>query len=65
MSNTAQNLDETGRKQSDAFEEISSYERLIILRRESPDDYLLRTSQATRAALGYYERQKAQNRESE
>ena len=52
-------------EKSDAFEEISSYERLIILRRESPDDYLLRTSQATRAALGYYERQKAQSRESE
>ncbi len=43
---------------SHAFEPIASYERLIKLREESPDQFLLRTSQATRAALGYYERQK-------
>ncbi len=48
-----------------SFEPIDHYERLIKLREESPDDFLLRTSQATRAALGYYERQKAQSRESE
>jgi len=58
MSNTAQNFDGVGRTAAAPFEPIPSYERLIKLREESPDQFLLRTSQATRAALGYYERQK-------
>jgi hypothetical protein len=60
----SENLEVTTEESSGTFQPISSYERLIILRRESPHDFLLRTSPATRAALGYYERQKAQNRES-
>ena len=41
------------------FEPIASYERLIRLREESPDAFLLQTSAATRYALVHYERQKA------
>jgi hypothetical protein len=40
------------------FEPIEHYERLIKLREESPDAFMLRTSEATRRALHYYERQK-------
>ncbi len=40
------------------FQQLDHYERLIKLRKELPDQFLLRTSQATRAALSYYERQK-------
>jgi len=47
------------------FEPIEHYERLIKLREESPDTFMLRTSEATRRALFFYEQQKAQNRESE
>jgi len=49
-------------KESDGFQMLDHYERLIKLRSESPDDFLLRTSQATRAALVYYEQQKARQR---
>jgi len=40
------------------FEPIDHYERLIVLRETSPDTFMLRTSEATRRALEYYERQK-------
>jgi hypothetical protein len=40
------------------FAPIEHYERLIKLREESPDTFMLRTSEATRRALSYYERQK-------
>jgi len=65
MPETRQNR--TPKKESDgnaspekreAFAPIEHYERLIKLRAQSPDDYLLRTSEATRRALGYYERQR-------
>jgi hypothetical protein len=49
----------------DSFMVLDHYERLIHLREESPDTYMLRTSEATRRALFHYERQKAQSRESE
>ena len=52
-------------EESDAFQMLDHYERLIILRETSPDAYMLRTSEATRRALFHYERQKAQSRESE
>jgi hypothetical protein len=44
------------------FAPIEHYERLIKLREESPDTFMLRTSEATRRALHYYEtaRQKAE-----
>lgn len=45
-----------------AFEESDYYERLLTLRDEEPNTFLLRTSPATRAALGYYEKAKAQAR---
>ncbi len=38
------------------FEPIEHYERLIKLREESPDAFMLRTSEATRRALFHYER---------
>jgi hypothetical protein len=41
------------------FEPIEHYERLIKLREESPDAFMLRTSEATRRALHYYEEAKA------
>ncbi len=41
-----------------AFEPIDSYERLIKLREESPDAFMLRTSEATRRTLFHYERQR-------
>ncbi len=40
------------------FERIEHYERLIKLRETSPDTFMLRTSEAARRALHYYERQK-------
>jgi hypothetical protein len=48
-------------EKSAGFAPIDYYERLIKLRAESPDDYLLRTSPATRAALVYYEAAKAKH----
>jgi len=44
------------------FAPIEHYERLIKLREESPDQFMLRTSEARRRALSYYEtaRQKAE-----
>ena len=49
-------------EESDGFQMLDHYERLIILRETSPDAYMLRTSEATRRALSYYEtaRQKAE-----
>ncbi len=41
------------------FQQLDQYERLIKLREESPDTFMLRTSPATRAALVYYEKAKA------
>jgi hypothetical protein len=41
------------------FEPIDQYERLIKLRAESPDAFMLQTSEATRRALHYYEEAKA------
>jgi hypothetical protein len=37
------------------FEPIDHYERLIVLRETSPEAFMLRTSEATRRALEYYE----------
>jgi hypothetical protein len=58
MSQTAQNRTP---KKREAFEPIDSYERLIKLREESPDAFLLQTSEATRRALHYYEELKAKS----
>lgn len=46
-------------EQREQFEPIESYERLIRQREESPDEFLLRTSEATRRALAWYEKAKA------
>jgi hypothetical protein len=43
------------------FEPIDSYERLIVLRKREPDTFMLRTSEATRRALHYYEAAKAKH----
>jgi hypothetical protein len=40
------------------FEPIEHYERLIKLKSDDSDAFMLRTSEATRRALHYYERQK-------
>ncbi len=61
MSNTAQNFDGVGRKEAIPFEPISSYERLIKLREQSPDAFMLQTSEATRRALQYYEKQRRES----
>jgi len=53
----AENFDKVGGNTSPSFEPSPSYERLIKLREESPDAFLLRTSEATRRALHHYERQ--------
>jgi hypothetical protein len=45
-------------KKSAGFEPIDHYERLIKLREESPDAFMLRTSEATRRTLFHYERQR-------
>jgi hypothetical protein len=45
-------------EKTEAFEPIDSYERLIVLRETSPDTFMLRTSEATRRTLEYYERQR-------
>lgn len=55
----SQNLDGVGRKEAAPFERIDHYERLIVLRETSPDAFMLRTSEAARRALAYYERAKA------
>ncbi len=55
----SQNPDEVGVSIGVSFEPIASYERLIELREKSPDDFMLRTSEATRRTLHYYERAKA------
>jgi hypothetical protein len=54
----SENFDGVGGNTSPSFEPSPSYERLIKLREESPDAFLLRTSEATRRALHHYERQK-------
>jgi hypothetical protein len=56
MSQTAQNRTP---KKREAFEPIDSYERLIVLRKREPDTFLLRTSEATRRTLHWYEAAKA------
>jgi len=61
--NDAENLEVT--TEARGFEILDQYERLIRLRSESPDQFLLQTSQAARYALVHYERQKAKSRESE
>ena len=43
------------------FEPIEHYERLIKLRKTSPDAFLLQTSEATRRALHYYEEAKGKH----
>jgi hypothetical protein len=55
----SQTLTDLTPKKREAFELIDSYERLILLRETSPDAFMLRTSEATRRALGYYEAAKA------
>jgi len=49
MSEATQNLGGVGRKEAVALEPISSYERLRKLRDESPDKFLLLTSEVSRA----------------
>ncbi len=46
-------------QQQQTFEPIEHYERLIVMRAESPDEFMLRTSEATRRALHWYEAAKA------
>jgi hypothetical protein len=41
------------------FQQLDHYERLIVLRKRDPDTFMLRTSEATRRALHYYEEAKA------
>jgi hypothetical protein len=48
-------------KKRPTFEPIDSYERLIKLRAESPDKFLLQTSEATRRTIHYYEAAKAKH----
>jgi hypothetical protein len=48
-------------KKSAPFEPIEHYERLIVMRAESPDEFMLRTSEATRRALHWYEAAKAKH----
>jgi hypothetical protein len=54
----SQTLTDLTPKKREAFELIDSYERLIKLREESPDTFMLRTSEATRRTLFHYERQR-------
>ncbi len=56
MSQTAQNRTP---KKREAFEPIEHYERLIKLKSDDSDTFMLRTSEATRRALHYYETAKA------
>lgn len=51
---------QNGTENKATFAPIDHYERLIVLRQESPDQFMLRTSEATRRALAYYEQAKAQ-----
>jgi hypothetical protein len=46
------------REQRQTFEPIEHYERLIRLRAADGEAFMLRTSEPTRRALHYYERQK-------
>ncbi len=55
----SQTLTDLTPKKSAPVEPIEHYERLIKLREESPDAFMLRTSEATRRALHYYEEAKA------
>jgi hypothetical protein len=52
-------VEQNGTTKAAPFEPIEHYERLIKLRAESPDKFLLQTSEATRRALHYYEEAKA------
>jgi hypothetical protein len=55
----SQTLTDLTPKKSAGFEPIDHYERLIVLRKREPDTFMLRTSEATRRALHYYEEAKA------
>ncbi len=57
----SQTLTDLTPKKREAFELIDSYERLIKLREESPDTFMLRTSEATRRALFHYETAKGKH----
>jgi hypothetical protein len=59
----SQTLTDLTPKKRAGFEPIDHYERLIKLRETSPDEFMLRTSKATRRALHYYEvaRRRANN----
>jgi hypothetical protein len=54
----SQTLTDLTPKKSAPVEPIEHYERLIKLREESPDAFMLRTSEATRRTLFHYERQR-------
>ncbi len=54
----SQTLTDLTPKKREVFEPIEHYERLIKLREESPDAFMLRTSEATRRTLFHYERQR-------
>ncbi len=57
----SQTLTDLTPKKREAFELIDSYERLILLREREPDTFMLRTSEATRRALHYYEEAKGKH----
>jgi len=59
----SQTMEQNATTKAAPFAPIEHYERLIILRKTSPDAFMLQTSEATRRALFHYERQKAQSRE--
>ncbi len=52
-------VEQNGTEKSAGFQQLDHYERLIKLREESPDAFMLRTSEATRRALHWYEQAKA------
>ncbi len=57
----SQTLTDLTPKKNAGFEPIDHYERLINLREESPDAFMLQTSEATRRALHYYEEAKGKH----
>jgi hypothetical protein len=57
----SQTLTDLTPKKREAFELIDSYERLILLREREPDTFMLRTSEATRRTLFYYEEAKGKH----
>jgi hypothetical protein len=52
-------MEQNGTENKASFQQLDHYERLIKLREESPDAFMLQTSEATRRALHYYEEAKA------